>query len=363
MARQIVVELLADATKMSRTMDDAGKSAQGLGSKFSSLRSAALPYIAVAAGVGAELVRMTKAASEDAAEQSKLAVTLENTVDANAALVKSVESYIEAAMKATTYTDSELRPAFGALVSETRNVEEAQKLMATAMDLAAAKNISVEEAANLLIKAHNGQTRGLRDLGVETKNAEDKAASFSSVMEDVNKVVGGQAEAALGTTEGKMTNLKNRFGELEEMVGAKLLPVLDKLTTWAIDEGIPAIEDFAKSLQPLLDLLGKVLPPLTAVISKIVSLGKFGIGGPIQQIGALAGLVGRVFHGGGVVPGSPGQTVPILAQAGERIIPAGGRGGGITINVHAGVVTPTLARDIAGLLRQEINRSGPLGLS
>jgi hypothetical protein len=47
------------------------------------------------------------------------------------------------------------------------------------------------------------------------------------------------------------------------------------------------------------------------------------------------------FHTGGIVPGTPGSDVPIMAQAGETVIPAGGGAGGsgLTIIVQGSVVT------------------------
>jgi len=45
------------------------------------------------------------------------------------------------------------------------------------------------------------------------------------------------------------------------------------------------------------------------------------------------------FEHGGIVPGAPGRAVPIVAHAGERVIPAlqadnGGRAASITVNIY-----------------------------
>src|SRR5687768_11608532 len=211
-AGTVVIKLLGDAAQLQRTLGDVEKTTKSFGDKLSGVGTKLTLGLTVplVAGLGAA----TKAAIEDEAAQAKLAKTLENTVGATDKVVASVEGYIAKAMEASTFSDDELRPAFAALVSETRNVSEAQDLMRTAMDLAAARGIPLEEAANKLIQAHNGQTRGLRELGVETKNAEGTAASFKDVMVDVNSVVGGQAAEALETTAGKSTQLKNRLGEM-----------------------------------------------------------------------------------------------------------------------------------------------------
>ena len=37
--------------------------------------------------------------------------------------------------------------------------------------------------------------------------------------------------------------------------------------------------------------------------------------------GGFLGFLGGIFHEGGIVPGPPGADVPIIAQAGERVLP------------------------------------------
>ena len=69
--------------------------------------------------------------------------------------------------------------------------------------------------------------------------------------------------------------------------------------------------------------------------------GAGGIGGFLS--GILGPLFGGIFHDGGVVPGRPGQEVPILAMAGETVVPAGGSGGGgsTTIIINQTINAPT----------------------
>lgn len=68
------------------------------------------------------------------------------------------------------------------------------------------------------------------------------------------------------------------------------------------------------------------------------------------------------FHMGGVVPGNPGQAVPILAMAGETVTRAGG-GGGTVININAGAIVTEhqLADLVQGALLRKQQRTGSLG--
>ena len=260
----VVIKLLGDAAQLQKTLGDVEKTTRSFGDKLGSVGNKLTLGLTVpiVAGLGAA----TKAAAEDEAAQQKLALTLQNTVDATDEVVRKVEEQITAFQKVSTFTDDDLRPAFAALVSETRNVKEAQDLMTTAMDLAAARGIPLEQATQLLIKAHNGQTKGLAALGIETKNAEGKAAEFSSVMEDVNKVVGGQAAAALDTAAGKSAALKRDIGEMAEEIGAKFLPHVEKLVGVAAD----LVQKFSDLPEPVQNL-GLGLVALAAVSGPIMT--------------------------------------------------------------------------------------------
>lgn len=65
------------------------------------------------------------------------------------------------------------------------------------------------------------------------------------------------------------------------------------------------------------------------------------------------------FHTGGVVPGSPGQQVPIMALAGETVSPPGRSGGSLTIRVEAGAggsMERAFADMVLGLIRTGVIR-------
>jgi hypothetical protein len=91
-----------------------------------------------------------KAAAEYAAAQEKLNETIKATTGATAAQVKGVEDYITKTSIAVGVTDDELRPAFGRLVRSTKDVDEAQRLLNLALDLAVVTGKPVETVANAL---------------------------------------------------------------------------------------------------------------------------------------------------------------------------------------------------------------------
>lgn len=63
------------------------------------------------------------------------------------------------------------------------------------------------------------------------------------------------------------------------------------------------------------------------------------------------------FHQGGIVPGNPGQAIPIMAMAGETVTPAGRGGTTVIVNFNGVVGDPAAAaRQIDTILRQARGR-------
>jgi hypothetical protein len=60
------------------------------------------------------------------------------------------------------------------------------------------------------------------------------------------------------------------------------------------------------------------------------------------------------FHTGGIVPGRPGQEVPIMAMAGERVSPPGSNAGGQTVYVRGDGIIDALI----DLIAQHVRHSG-----
>jgi hypothetical protein len=144
---------------------------------------------------------------------------------------------------------------------------------------------------------------------------------------------------------------------------------------WVIDR----FKDLWNFIKDLPGKIGDVFSNLADIVSGpfrkafdlVKGLYNDTIGGfRIEVPSWVPGVGGKGFsfprmHTGGVVPGNPGQTVPIMAMAGETIGRAGqGGGGGITIIVQGHVFDGHRLADIVQqeLLRKQA-RSGSLGFN
>jgi len=200
-------------------------------------------YAAVAlGGLVAGLGDAVKGAMEDEQAQAMLARQLQKTTNATDAQIKGVEQYITAAGKQKGFTDDELRPSMAGLVRATMDIGEAQKATNLAMDVAAAKGLSLETVTKAMEKAYGGNTTALAKLSPELRQMIKDGASMDEIMAEMAVTFGGAATDSANTAAGSMKRLGIALGEAKEGVGAALLPILEKampvlqsFATWAQD--------------------------------------------------------------------------------------------------------------------------------
>jgi hypothetical protein len=140
--------------------------------------------------------------------------------------------------------DDELRPSLARLAAVTGSVTKAQSLMGVALDIAAAKTISVEQASALVAKAYGGNIGALKKLFPQISAATVKSKDFAGALKEISKETTGAAAAAANTFAGQMERIKLAFGEASESLGYKLLPQVKAFADLIITKAIPAIQKF-----------------------------------------------------------------------------------------------------------------------
>ena len=203
---------------------------EGASAKASfAMKKAALPAAAAIAGIGFALVGATKAAMEDQAEQVQLALALENVTGATDAQIKASEDMISKMSLASGVADSELRPALASLVRGTKDIEEANRALALAQDVAAGSGKDLATVSDAIAKAYGGNMKGLQALSPEIKAMIKDGASLEDVMNVLGGSFGGASAAAAATAEGGMKRLGIALAETKESIGAALLPVVEAI--------------------------------------------------------------------------------------------------------------------------------------
>jgi ElaB/YqjD/DUF883 family membrane-anchored ribosome-binding protein len=214
------------------------KQLEGVGAKAQfAIKKAAIPAAAAIGGLAFALGDATKAAMEDAAAQTQLALALENSAGASAAQVKQTEDFIGAMSRATGVADDNLRPAMAALVRGTKDVQAAQNLMSLTLDISTGLQMDQTTVAEALAKAQQGNFKALRSLTPEMAALIKEGADLNTVMDVLGGTFGGAASEAAETAAGKMKILSNSVAETKESIGAALLPV--------VEAALPILQKFA----------------------------------------------------------------------------------------------------------------------
>ena len=205
------------------------------------ITKAAIPATAALVGLTAALGASVKAAIADAASQDLLAKQLQRTTNATDAQIAGVEDFITVQGKLLGVTDDQLRPALAGLVRATGSITEAQKAAGLAMDVAAAKGVSLETVTKTLERAYGGNFTALAKLSPELRDMIKGGASLDEVMQKMAETFGGAASAAANTAAGKFARLKVSLDETKESIGAALLPAIEAI--------LPYLQKFAQWAQ------------------------------------------------------------------------------------------------------------------
>jgi phage-related protein len=269
----------ADLDGLRRGVNGASNEVQGFGdrvAKFGKMAGAAFAAagVAAAAYAGKLLVDGVKSAIADEAAQAKLATTLGNVTGATTKQIAAVESQITKTSLLTGLTDDELRPSFERFVRATKDADQALKLQAVAIDVAAGSGKSLEAVTNAMSKAAEGNAGSLAKLGVGLTAAQLKTMSMEEITAQLAATFGGQASQQADTFQGKMQRLQVAFDEGKESVGSFVLDAITPMVSGFVNSVIPAVQKLAEELGPKLTpifialrdyIQNYVIPTFTAI--------------------------------------------------------------------------------------------------
>jgi uncharacterized protein (UPF0264 family) len=429
--RTMKLNLLADVSQFGKGLGKAEKQTETFSGKVGRYSKAMAKSFALAgAAAGAYAIKLgvdgVKSAIEDELSQKKLAQALKNTTKATDAQIASTEDYIGKQQLQFGIADTKLRPALANLARATGDLTKAQKLNNLAIDISAATGKDLETVSMALAKAYGGNVGALKKLGVPLDENIIKTKDFEAATDQLQKLFGGSAAANTKTLQGQLAILRETFGELQEGVGVKVLPVLKRLAEQTImvakafsgkdpdglsararelkgdmgdggegslgrslksvadsfvllfkavtddgDEATSTMEDIAKALR-------SVANGINAVATAYSNAKK--LGGRIlgwldvsdapkfadTDLGRYLGYTARAAGG----PVSPGQAYRVGEFGPEMFVPSGsgsirpaGGGGSTIINLNGIVDAESARRSIERLLQNSSKRTGAINLA
>jgi len=309
-SRTLKLSILADVDQLKKSLAQANGDVDDSSSKMGEFsKKAGLAFAAAGAAAGAYAVKLAvdgvKAAIEDEAAQIRLATALKNATGATDDMIASVEKQILKTSLATGVADEKLRPALQRLSLSTNDVTKAQDLLNLALDISQATGKGLDSVANALGKAYDGNTAALGKLGIGLSTAELKAMTFEQTQTRLSDLFGGAAAANAETFAGRLQILKVTFDEAKESVGAKLLPIIQQLVEFVVNQVVPALGKFADFFKPITDAIDKNKETFTEFIGFIqkyvVPILVTVLGGAFKVVGEIAGgiinVIGAVISG------------------------------------------------------------------
>jgi len=201
----------------------------------------------------------------------------------------------KALQKLTVYEDDSIISAQARIAAFTKDEEQIKKLTEATLDLASAKGMDLNNAADLLAKSFGSSTNALARYGIEAESAAGSTNRLKQITEGVANLYGGMAQAQAKTFSGRLEQMKNRVKDIEEGIGKALLPTLEKLVEalgGVVEEGEKA-DGFFKGVA----VAGRIVGSVFIVVKTV-----------LMHIGTLLGTIGAsmvaVFSGNfALVPG------------------------------------------------------------
>jgi hypothetical protein len=269
--------------------DDAGEKSDGF---FGGMLKMAGGFLAanIIGGIATQVTSFASDSIAAARDTQQLMASTQQTIDTmgNAA----GRSAQQVADLATSLSDAAGKSLFG-----DDQVQQSENLLLTfgeikgavfdsatalSVDLAAALGGAPKDQAMMLGKALNDPIHGMTALGkagltfseeqkaaiAAMQESGDMAGAQAIIIAELNKQVGGQAEAQ-AKAAGGMVQFKARLGEVGETLASALLPVLDSLAGVLLDTVAPALETAATWLSANLPA---AIATASAVIDQIIAV-------------------------------------------------------------------------------------------
>jgi phage-related protein len=220
-----------------------GGALQNLGGGFASVGTIIQGFAAggiagAAIGAFSEIAKGLQWSVEEASASEQafkdLQVAVEKSGTAWNTVEKATQDYLLSLQKVTVYSDEQLAGALQRLLTFGMSYNDAMKAVKDTVDLAAAKHLDLETAANLVGKVFQGNTSILKRYGIDVQTTQEAAAAFKTVMDQLGvaleKAGADQLSAFASamtqvgletqTSSGKMLPVSKLLGEIKDAFAA-----------------------------------------------------------------------------------------------------------------------------------------------
>lgn len=190
----------------------------------------------------------------ESAEDQRAIDQLNRTLDAHGAssrgTTQALVGFAEAMQRVTTFSNTQFTLAMQQAIDSNVKLADVQRVVTIAADLAAAKQISLESATQLVSKAYNGQTEMLKRYGIFIDEATAKTQGTDFVLTALSRNFGGAAKTDLENYIGAQRQLANAWADVKRAMGDVFQPAFASVIRM-FAEGTSVVADFLDHLNLL----------------------------------------------------------------------------------------------------------------
>lgn len=261
--RDLKFLLVGQDKSASKTLRKVGKEADRTKSAFSGMVGT-FAGGAAAAGIIAFGKSSVHAFTQAQEAQEKLTFAFSKFPKTADISIDALRDYNSALAKTTKFDDDAIATGQAVLAQFNMTGKQIQATTPLLLDYAAATGKDLPTAAETLGRAMMGNAKALKSIGINYKSTGNAAKDFENIQRLVSEKVGGFAKNEGKTAAGQLAILENQFGEVQEAVGERLLPVLTNLGEGLLDT-ISFVQRNSTAMKVLAVTLGTVGTAVYAV--------------------------------------------------------------------------------------------------
>lgn len=259
-------------------------------------------------GVTAVGVALTRMGEESRQATRQLSTAVENAGQS----FEAFEPQIDAVSKRLVrlgFDDEATARSLATLTTATQDTGKSIDRMSLAADIAAARHISLESAADKLAKAQSGNTRIFKEFGIEVSQGAT-ATERAAAMTELQSRVQGQAEGQADSFTGKLKSLRIQAENVAEALGEKAGPAITLLGPLIAGVGgiiqsraVPSLVNYVRTLYAT-RVAQEVVGDAAVVMGGKVAASNAGMVAGQGAAKGLSGSLAGVAAGGGLAAGS-----------------------------------------------------------
>jgi hypothetical protein len=281
----------------SNVINGIGKSMGGLKrGATAAFKAVAAGAVAAASAIAGFAIAGIKAAIEDEQSTIRLNAALKARGFQLDQLGPKIDEQIKA-MARLGFTDDQVRAGLEVGSRFFKNQNNLLKANSVAANVAAATGKSLADVMMIFGKAAAGQTRGLKQLGIEV----EKDAKLTDILSAANAKYAGIADELANSTAGKFAAAQITFNEQIEALGYRFLPAvstamdfLSKNVLPVTDQAFKVIGDTIMSFGETLTKKGGLGDSVMQVVGPIGERLNVALGETGTKLGELVGKVGEL---------------------------------------------------------------------